>query len=127
MALHLSPLTLKRLYFFKLNKRGYYRLVVFGVLFLCSFFAEFIANDKPLVVYYNDSYYFPVLRFYPETTFGGDFETEASYRDPYIQGLIKKRGWMIWPPIPYSYNTINENLPSPAPSPPTRENWLGTD
>jgi microcin C transport system permease protein len=127
MHLHLSPLTLKRLYFFKLNKRGYYSFLVFSVLFFCSLFAEFIANDKPLIVYYKDSYYFPVVKFYPETTFGGDFETETSYRDPYIQDLIEKQGWMVWPPIPYSYNTINEQLPSPAPSPPTSENWLGTD
>jgi microcin C transport system permease protein len=127
MFKNLSPLTRKRLYYFKANRRGYYSFIIFSFLFIVSLFAEFIANDKPIVVYYKHSLYWPVLKFYPETTFGGDFETEASYRDPYIKDLINKNGWMIWPPIPYSYNTINDNLPSPAPSPPTRENWLGTD
>jgi microcin C transport system permease protein len=127
MFKNLSPLTRKRLRYFKANRRGYYSFIVFLFLFTLSLFAEFIANDKPIVIYYNHSFYWPVVKFYPETTFGGDFETEASYRDPYIRDLINQKGWMIWPPIRYSYNTINDNLPSPAPSPPTRENFLGTD
>jgi microcin C transport system permease protein len=127
MVKNLSPLTRKRLYYFKANRRGYYSFIIFTILFIVSLFAEFIANDKPILIYYNHSFYWPVLKFYPETTFGGDFETEASYRDPYVKDLIHRKGWMIWPPIRYSYNTINENLPSPAPSPPTRENLLGTD
>jgi len=127
MSLKLSPLTRKRIQFFKANRRGFRSFILFTIIFILSLFAEFIANDKPIVIYYRHSYYFPVFKFYPETTFGGDFETEASYRDPYVQELINKEGWMLWPPIRYSYNTINDNLPSPAPSPPTRDNLLGTD
>lgn len=124
----LSPLTQKRLYNFKNNKRGYYSFWIFIVLFFLSLGAEFIANDKPLVIYYDNQIYTPVFQFYAETDFGGDFETEADYRDPYVQGLIKeKEGWMIWPLIEFNYQTINYNLNEPAPSPPTAENLLGTD
>lgn len=127
MLKNLSPLTRKRLHYFKANRRGYYSFILFMFIFVLSLFAEFIANDKPIFIYHEKHMYFPVLKFYPETTFGGDFETEASYRDPYILGLIQQKGWMLWPVIRYSYNTINDNLPSPAPSPPSAENWLGTD
>jgi microcin C transport system permease protein len=123
----LSPLTRKRLYYFKANRRGYYAFLIFLVLFMTSLFAEFIANDKPILISYDHRFYWPIFKFYPETTFGGDFETEASYRDPHVRDLIHQKGWMIWPPLRYSYDTVNEDLPSPAPSPPTRENWLGTD
>lgn len=94
------------------------------ILCLC---AEFIANDKPLLLKYDGAFYTPVFQSYPETTFGGDFETEADYRDPYVADLINEKGWMIWPPIRFSYDTINYNLPTPAPSGLTRENLLGTD
>ncbi|MDP4840239.1 MAG: ABC transporter permease [Alphaproteobacteria bacterium] len=124
----LSPLTKKRIQYFKANKRAYVSLVIFAVLFVLTLFAEFISNDKPLLVTYEGKYYVPIFKMYPETTFGGDFETETSYRDPFLKELIaKKGGRMIWPLIPYSYNTINYDLPSPAPSPPSKENWLGTD
>lgn len=124
----LSPLTQKRLRYFKANKRGYLSLIIFSVLFIVTLFAEFVANDKPLLLKYDGEYYAPIFKMYPETTFGGDFETEAAYRDPFVKDLISaKKGWMIWPLIPYSYNTINYDLPSPAPSSPTGENWLGTD
>ena len=124
----LSPLTKKRIQYFKANKRGYVSLVIFTILFVLTLFAEFISNDKPLLVKYEGEYYVPLFNMYPETTFGGDFETETAYRDPYLKDLIaQKGGWMIWPLIPYSYNTINYDLPSPAPSPPSKENWLGTD
>jgi microcin C transport system permease protein len=76
---------------------------------------------------YDDRWYFPAFRSYPETTFGGVFPTEAVYRDPALITLIEVKGWMLWPPIPFSYDTINYNLPGPAPSPPSRVNWLGTD
>jgi len=76
---------------------------------------------------FKDNYYFPVLRVYPETAFGGDFESEASYRDPFVANLIETDGWMLWPPVRYSYDTINYDLPVPAPAPPSAENWLGTD
>ena len=95
--------------------------------FLFSIFANFIANDKPLLVKYNTNYYFPIFQSISETTFGGDFETEADYRDPYVKNLINSKGWMIMPIIPYSYNTIIRNIDVPAPSPPSRKNWLGTD
>lgn len=89
--------------------------------------AELVANDKPIFVSYDGGYYAPIFKSYPETQFGGEFETEADYRDPAVAELINKKGWMIWPPIRYSYQTINYNLNVPAPSPPTRENLLGTD
>lgn len=122
-----GPLSKRRWTAFTANKRGYWSLWIFGVLFLLSLGAEGIANDKPLVVYFQNEMYFPVLQAYPETTFGGDFPSEADYRDPFVQRLIQQEGWMLWPPIRYSYDTINYNLSQPAPSPPSLENWLGTD
>ena len=123
----ISPLNKRRLYNFKSNKRGWYSFWIFTLLFLVSIFADFVANDKPLLVKYENNYYFPVIKNYPETTFGGDFETEADYLDPYVVNLITGEGWMIMPIIPYSYNTIIRDLDLPAPSPPTKKNWLGTD
>lgn len=124
----LSPLTEKRLYNFKNNRRGYYSFWVFMVLFILSLGAEFIANDKPLMIYYENQIYAPVFQFYAETEFGGDFETEADYRDPYVQDLIKeKEGFIVWPLIRFHHQTINYNLSEPAPSAPSSVNWLGTD
>lgn len=122
----MTPLTLRRLQLFRANGRGYWSLWIFLVLFIVSLFAEFIANDKPILLSYQGNVYFPIFRFYPEKTFGGDFLTETDYRDPFIAKRIKANGWMIWPPIRYSYQTINYEA-VPAPSPPSRENWLGTD
>jgi microcin C transport system permease protein len=123
--LALSPLNKRRWQNFKTNRRGYWSLWIFLVLFFVTLFAEFIANDKPLYVSFAGKSYFPVVFSYPETTFGGDFETAADYRDPYLQKLIaEKGGWMIWPPIRYSYSTHNLDLPTPAPSPPT---WMLTE
>jgi microcin C transport system permease protein len=146
-----SPLNRRRWDNFKRNRRGYWAMWVFLTLFIISLFAEFIANDKPFLILFNGKAYFPAIFTYPETTFGGDFETAADYRDPYLQQLIaKKGGTMIWPPIRYRYDTHNLDLPTPAPSPPTWElteqqckaveekkhltgcrdleyNWLGTD
>ena len=123
----LNPINQRRLQKFRANRRGYWSLWIFLFLFIFSMGAEFIANDKPLLVYYDSSFYFPVFREYPETTFGGLFQTETEYRDPYVQELIKDKGWILWPPIRYSYDTINYNLDVPAPAPPSSENWLGTD
>ncbi len=147
----LSPLNLRRWENFKRNRRGYWALWLFLVLFFVSLFAEFIANDKPFLILMNGRAYFPAVVTYPETTFGGDFETAADYRDPFLQDLIaKKGGTMIWPPIRYRYDSHNLDLPTPAPSPPTWKlteeqcqavvqkknlsgcrdleyNWLGTD
>jgi len=149
--LALSPLNKRRWENFKRNRRGYWSLWLFLVLFVVSLFAEFIANDKPFMILMNGRAYFPAVFTYPETKFGGDFETAADYRDPYLQDLIaKKGGIVIWPPIRYRYDSHNLDLPTPAPSPPTWElteaqckavvekkgltgcrdleyNWLGTD
>ncbi len=127
MALVLSPMTRRRLRNFKANKRGYVSFWIFLILFIVSLFAEFLANDKPLVLRYDGDLYYPIFVTYPETEFGGDFETEADYRDPFVRQLIEEKGWLVWPAIPYSYQTINYDLPAPAPSAPTTENLLGTD
>ena len=123
----ITPLTRRRLEAFRRNRRGFWSLWVFLALFGLSLFAEFIANDQPLVIRYDHSWYFPVVQNYPETAFGGVFPTAADYRDPEVRKLIEEKGWMIWPPIPFSYGTINYHLPSPAPSPPSSVDWLGTD
>src|SRR5713226_4663879 len=123
----ITPLTRRRLDAFRRNRRGFWSMWIFLALFFITLFAEFIANDRPILVRYEAAWYFPVFTDYPETTFGGEFPTPADYRDPAVQQLIGAKGWMLWPPIPFSYNTINYNLPSPAPSPPSGVNWLGTD
>jgi len=123
----ISPLTRRRLMNFRANRRGYWSLWIFLALFVISLFAEFIANDKPLILRYEGRFYFPVLVEYPETTFGGFLPTEADYRDPEVIELIEEKGWMLWPPVPYSYDTINYDLKVPAPAPPSGDNWLGTD
>jgi microcin C transport system permease protein len=146
-----SPLNRRRWDNFKANKRGYWAFWIFMVLFIASLLANVIANDKPLMVKYDGHLYWPVLFSYSETTFGGDFETAADYRDPYLQKQIAdKGGSIVWPPIRYYYDTHNLDLPTPAPSPPTwrlteeqcksvvqkkglkscrdlEYNWLGTD
>ena len=122
-----SPINRRRWANFKANKRGFWSLWVFLVFFVLTSGAEFIANDNPLLIKFDGHYYYPAFVSYPETRFGGEFETEARYRDPYVKKLIDAKGWMIWPPIPYSYNTINYDLTQPAPSPPSRDNWIGTD
>ncbi|WP_047310085.1 ABC transporter permease [Rhodopseudomonas palustris] len=123
--LALSPLNKRRWQNFKANRRGYWSLWIFLVLFGVSLFAEFIANNRPLLIKLDGHYYFPAVVTYSETTFGGDFETAADYRDPYLQKLIAdKGGVVIWPPIRYSYGTHNLDLPTPAPSKPT---WMLTE
>ena len=127
LGLPISSLNRRRLNNFKVNKRGFVSFWVFFAIFLVTLFAEFIANDKPLLVSYDGDFYYPVLVTYPETVFGGEFELEPDYTDPFIQELIDEKGWAIWPLIPFSYNTIIYDLESPAPSAPTTRNWLGTD
>jgi microcin C transport system permease protein len=126
-GISLSRLNQRRLANFRRNRRGYWSTWIFGLLFLCSLPAEFIANDRPLLIHYDGELYFPVLFAYPETVFGGDFETEAEYRDPFVIELIEEKGWIVWPPIPYRYDTVNYELKEPAPSSPDGDNWLGTD
>src|SRR6218665_1257318 len=124
----LSPLNRRRFERLKAHKRGWWSLWLFIVLFVLSLGAELIANDKPLVVHYDGGLYFPVFKRYPETTFGGEFPLEANYKSPYIRELIEaKDGWTVWPPIPFSYSTINYDLKVPAPAPPSADNLLGTD
>jgi microcin C transport system permease protein len=128
MGMKITPLTVRRIASFKANRRGYWSFWIFLVLFVFSLFAELVANDKPLLVEYQGSYYFPVLKIYPETVFGGDFQTEAEYREKDVQDLITEKGGKIyWPPVRFSYGTVNLNLNKPAPSPPSLENLLGTD
>ncbi len=156
----LSPLNQRRWRNFRRNGRAYWSLIVFGVLFGLSLMAEFIANDKPILVQYRGEYFTPIFKFYPETAFGGDFKTEAVYSDIEVKCLIRsggldacwddpegvyedasdgivgntgsasgeliEKGWAIWPPIPYSYNTIND-IGGTAPSAPDGDHWLGTD
>ncbi|MDY8109863.1 ABC transporter permease [Fulvimarina sp. 2208YS6-2-32] len=146
----LSPLSRRRWQNFKANRRGYWSLWIFLVLFVLTGVAELIANDKPLLVSYNDEFYYPVVVDYPEEVFGG-FLPVTNYRDPFVQDEIEANGWAIWPAIRYSYQTVNNEIPSPAPSPPTwtlsdeeacsryldgvadknctfgNMNWLGTD
>jgi microcin C transport system permease protein len=125
--MQLTPLTRRRLRNFRRNGRAFWSLVLFGVLFLVTLFAEFLANDKPLIVAYDGGYYFPVVKTYPETAFGGEFATEADYKDPFVRDLIMEKGWMLYPAIPFNYDTAVRDLPGPAPTPPDGRNLLGTD
>ncbi|UWQ28081.1 ABC transporter permease [Leisingera sp. M523] len=150
----LSPLNQRRWSNFRKNKRAFWSLILFTVLFTCSLFAEFIANDKPILASYRGELYTPVFKFHPETKFGGDFQTEAIYSDPEVECLIRSggvedcfdepetileqiaagtyaaegfhQGWTLWPPIPYSFNTTVDR-PGAAPLPPNGQNLLGTD
>ncbi len=113
---------------FKNNKRGYYSLWIFSILLFTSFFAEVISNDKPLVVYYDHQYYFPLFHNYPETTFGGDFVSETDYNDPYIRDKITQGdNWALYPLNRYNYSSINYFADQPNPAPPSDQNLLGTD
>ena len=123
----MSPITRRRIIQFRANRRGFWSLWIFLGIFLISLFAEGVANDKPLLVIFEDSLYFPVIETVLESEYGGEFATEAEYRDDYVRELIENKGRIHWPLIRYSYDTINYNLPSPAPSFPTKENWIGTD
>ncbi|MBF0280285.1 MAG: ABC transporter permease [SAR324 cluster bacterium] len=123
----LNRLNQERWHKFKANRRGYWSLWLFLSLFIVSLLAEVIANDKPLLVRFQSEFYFPFLVEYAETEFGGEFEMEADYRDEFVRELITEKGWILEAPIPFSYTTINHDLPSPAPSPPSDVNWLGTD
>jgi len=152
--IRLSPLNRRRWRNFRRNRRAFWSLIVFSILFTISLFAEFVANDRPILVQYRGEYFTPIFSFYPETAFGGDFETEAIYRDPEVECLIVsggldicfddpggvisdagdgvvngseiEKGWTLWPPIPYSFDTSVDRSGA-APLPPNEQNWLGTD
>ena len=150
----LSPLNQRRWRNFTRNRRAFWSLWLFALLFGLSLMAEFIANDRPILVSYQGDLHMPIFRFYPETAFGGDFRTEAVYGDIEVQCLILSgglescfddpegvitqaetgivdgeeitKGWILWPPVPYSYKTIVDKAGA-APAPPDGQNWLGTD
>lgn len=124
---HLSPLTLRRIRTFQSNRRAFWSLVVFLIVFILTLFAEILANDHPLAVHYKGDWYFPIFKNYTEQTFGGDFPTPADYRDPYIQKQILADGNIWFPLLPYSFNTVDYDLDTPTPSAPSKNHWLGTD
>ncbi|MCB2100147.1 MAG: ABC transporter permease [Rhodobacterales bacterium] len=127
MGRRITPINRRRLANFKANKRGYWSFWIFLVLFVVSLFAELIANDKPILLRYDGALYVPLLVDYPETTFGGFLETPAEYADPEVREMIEEKGWILFPPIPFAYDTVNYELEVPAPAPPSARNWLGTD
>jgi microcin C transport system permease protein len=126
--MQLSPISRRRIAVFRAHRRGLWSLRIFLTLFVISLFAEFIANDRPLVIHFDGHWFFPVLKDYSEDAFGSDLmPTEADYTDPELVSVIRHGGWMLWPPIPFSYDTVIKNMPQPAPAPPSRRNLLGTD
>ncbi len=127
LGLRISPLNRRRLHNFSANRRGFWSLWIFIALFVLSLCAEIVANDRPFLVYYEGGFYFPVVKDYPETAFGGPLPTAAEYKDPAVQALIEEKGWVVWPIIRFNHRTVAWDLPEPAPSPPSAEHWLGTD
>lgn len=125
--MRLSPLTRRRLDAFRRNRRGFWALWLFLALFVVTLGAELVANDRPIVVSYQGSLYFPVVKNYPEVTFGGDFLTYTDYRDPYMAAKISENGWALWPPIRHDYQSLSTEITRPHPAPPSVENLLGTD
>ncbi len=123
----ISPLTRKRLAAFGRNKRAAYAAAIFLTMFVLSLVSELIANDKPLIIHYKNEWYFPLLHDYQDLTFGGDFPTPADYRDPFIKANIEADGWMLMPPVPFSFNTVDYDMLTPTPAPPSAAHWLGTD
>ena len=123
----ISPLNGRRLENFKTNRRGFWSFWIFLIVFFVSLGAEIVANDKPYLARFDGEFYFPALIAYPETVFGGDFPTEADYTDPFVKELIEKNGWLAWPMVPFSYDTIDRELGKTAPSAPDARHWLGTD
>ena len=123
----MNPMNRRRLAAFRASKRGMISLAIFGLLFFLSLFAELLANDKPILIRYDGAFYSPLLKDYPETTFGGDFPTNTVYSDPEVRKLIEEKGWILWPPIPYSYDTVLKGEGRTTLQPPSRQHWLGTD
>jgi microcin C transport system permease protein len=126
-VIKLNPINQRRLATFRGNRRAWWSFWIFVTIFFISMGAEFIANDRPLLIRFQGSWFFPALIDYTETDLGGDFETSADYHDQWLVEEIESDGWILWPVVPYSYHTHIHNLPAPAPTPPSRHNWLGTD
>lgn len=124
---NISPISKRRIGAFYKNKRAYYSLVVFLIVFIISLLSELIANDKPYLIKYDGQFYFPILKSYNETEFGGDFPTPADYRDEYIRNNINQRGWIVDALIPFSFNTVDYDLDTPTPAAPSKRHILGTD
>ncbi|QQR69870.1 MAG: ABC transporter permease [Alphaproteobacteria bacterium] len=122
-----TPLAQRRWALFRANRRGLWSLRIFLVVFVVALASDLVANDRPLLVRYEGRFYVPILTDIPETAFGGDFETPADYRDPWLRERISQRGWAVWPLVEFSHDTINRAMPAPAPVPPSADNWLGTD
>ena len=127
LGIPIRPLTRRRIANFTANRRGFWSLWIFLAIFLLSLCAELIANDRPVLIRFDGGFYVPVLVTYAETEFGGEFPTEADYTDPFVVELIEEKGWILWPPIRFRYDTNITDLEAPSPSPPTWRNWLGTD
>lgn len=123
----LSQINQRRLASFKRNRRGFWAFWIFSIIFTLSLFSEFIANDSPLAIKYDNAWYFPVVSSYSESTFGGDLGFDADYTDPYLTDLIEEKGKIYWPLIPFSHDTIDFDLQSSPPSAPSSRHWLGTD
>lgn len=123
----LSPVNQARWARFRRNRRGFWSLWIFAVIFVLSLASELIANDRPLVVHYQDRWFFPALVNYSESNFGGPLATRANYQDPWLAQRIEQRGWILWAPIRFGANSINYATDLPFPSPPSAQNWLGTD
>ncbi|HEX3882385.1 MAG TPA: ABC transporter permease [Stellaceae bacterium] len=122
----MTPRTRRRIENFRANRRGFWSLWIFLVLFVISLVAEFVANDRPILIRYDGGFYLPILHNYSERVFGGFLPSNADYSDPEVVKLITEKGWIVWPVIPYSYNTIT-NAPGPYPAAPSAADWLGTD
>ena len=123
----MSPIARRRWQAFRAHRRGFVSLLLLSLLITASLGAEWIANDRPLLLRYEGRFYFPVVETVPDTTFGGFLPTEADFHEPEVQAEIESRGWMVWPPIPWSWRTIARDLPGPPPTPPSAAHWLGTD
>lgn len=127
MSLKLSKAHMEQIKAFKKNKRALISFYIFLILFIISLLSEFIANDKPLILKYQNSFYFPIFNTYLDKDFGGDFPTPADYKDPFIIKNIEQNGWMLMPIIPFSFNTVDYDINVPTPSAPDTKHWLGTD
>ncbi|RPE00357.1 ABC transporter permease subunit [Candidatus Pantoea deserta] len=125
--MRLSPVNQQRWLRFRHNRRGYWSLWMFLVIFVLSLAADLLANEKPLLVHYQQRWYVPLLVSYSESDFGGALPTAADYQDPWLQRQLKEKGWALWAPIRFSDSTINFATSQPFPSPPSAQNWLGTD